>query len=199
MYKAVELAKRKRLVPDAYLSRVHLEFPHDLDGHLLIPAGGILRAVDVAEGAITHLLHQGPALEAGILGKLPLALTLLGDDPFDDGRIEILVLLFHRIYLVMLIRGSRGCIPCLRRTVPVVARGHGEISAWWHGGWWVGFGVQDIGFRNGILCVGGRLMTLLLCIDGGHCGCRVAMGVGLTGLFPMANEVLEVLYCRHYV
>ena len=63
------------------LAGIHLELAHHLDGDLaLLLAGGVARAVHVAEGAVAHFFEQSPALEPGVLGKLALCFTLLGHD-----------------------------------------------------------------------------------------------------------------------
>lgn len=41
--------------------------------------------IDVAEGAIAHLLEQDPAFQAGIFGHLRGSFPLLGDDLLDFG------------------------------------------------------------------------------------------------------------------
>ena len=51
-----------------------------------------------------------------------------------------------------------------------------------------------LGWRRGWM-----LMTLLLCVDVRDVDCRVRMGcVGRPSLFPVTDEVFQVLYCRHY-
>lgn len=67
----------------SYLIAVHFVLPDDLDGHLVILAGGILGAVDVAEGAVAHLVQQDPAFKTRIPGHFNPALLLLLDDLFD--------------------------------------------------------------------------------------------------------------------
>lgn len=59
---------------------VHLKLANDLDGNLAPLPMGVACAVDIAEGAVAHLLDQVPALEAGVAGHLALGLALLCDD-----------------------------------------------------------------------------------------------------------------------
>ena len=84
----------------AYLSRVHLKLPNDLDGNLLVDAMRVLCAVDVAEGAVAHLLNQLPSFETGVSRQLALALTLLGDDSLQDIRVDFLLCLLLLLLLV---------------------------------------------------------------------------------------------------
>jgi hypothetical protein len=115
---------------DAYLLVVHLEFPDDFDGHLAVLVFRIPSAVDVAEGAVTHLLDQSPPLEARVLGQLRPVLALLGDDALDDGRVVLLAT------LILLGQWSAGVVS-LRR---------GAVLA----------GARLTGGRNGYLAVDGR-------------------------------------------
>ena len=66
-----------------YLHVVHFEFANDLYGNLAGIAGQILGPVDVAEGAVSHLLEQLPSFQAGVLGELAPRLALLLDDLGD--------------------------------------------------------------------------------------------------------------------
>lgn len=66
-----------------YLITVHLEFPNDLNGDLVILAGGVLGPVDVAESAIAHLVQQDPAFQARILGHLGPCTLFFGDNLLD--------------------------------------------------------------------------------------------------------------------
>jgi len=66
-----------------YLLAVHLVFADDLDGHLAGVALEVAGAVDVAEGAIAHLLDELPPLEPRVPGKLAPACILLGHQARD--------------------------------------------------------------------------------------------------------------------
>jgi hypothetical protein len=66
-----------------YLLAVHLVFADDLDGHLAGVALEVASAVDVAEGAIAHLLDELPPLEPRVPGKLAPACILLGHQARD--------------------------------------------------------------------------------------------------------------------
>lgn len=67
------------IVAIAYLHAVHFEFADNLDRHLAGITLQIACPVDVAEGAVAHLLHKFPPLQAGVPGKLAPAGILLGD------------------------------------------------------------------------------------------------------------------------
>ena len=61
-----------------YLHAVHLVFADDLDGHLAGIALAVAGPVDVAEGAVAHLLDELPSLKPGVPGELAPARILLG-------------------------------------------------------------------------------------------------------------------------
>jgi hypothetical protein len=66
-----------------YLITFHFEFPNDLNGDLVILAGGVLGPVDVAVSAIAHLVQQDPAFQAGIFGHLEAYTLFFGDNLLD--------------------------------------------------------------------------------------------------------------------
>lgn len=107
-----------------YLVRVHLEFAHDLDRDFTGIALQVARAVDVAEGAIAHLLQQLPPFQARVSGQLPLALVLLGDHPGQVLVLDLLALcarlLLVRAGLLLGAGGVRGDVPGLGPPIPRV-------------------------------------------------------------------------------
>jgi hypothetical protein len=105
-----------------YLVRVHLEFAHDLDRDFSSLALQIARAIDVAEGAIAHLLQQLPPFQTRVFGQLPLALVLLGNHP---GQILVLDLLALCAGLLLGAGGVRGDVPGLGAPIPRIGPGAG--------------------------------------------------------------------------
>ncbi len=72
-----------------HLARVHLKLADDFDRNVLMLTGAVLCSVDVAEGAVAHLLDENPSLQTRISGQLSSALPLLGHDPLQDRRIVV--------------------------------------------------------------------------------------------------------------
>lgn len=181
------------------LARVHLEFAYDFDSNLAILAIVVACSIDVAEGAVTHLLNQRPALEAGVLGQLALSFALLSHDALENCWVNVTVLgAGSGVGLVLLLlAGCAGCdISGLCSNVAVVDGSDREVT--------VGsnlvlllvhHGLADAGMvRLGVVVLP---LGLVLCVDVGHvCGCLAVRGVP-TCLFAMTQEVLEVLYCGH--
>ena len=99
---------------------VHLELADNLDSDLGILASGVLCAVDVAEGAVAHLLDQRPPLETWITGQLSLGLTLFRDDALEDLWINSGVFR-SSIFLLLVASRPRCRIAGLRSNVAVVA------------------------------------------------------------------------------
>lgn len=66
-----------------YLVRVHFEFAYNLDCNLVILAGDVLGAIDVAESAVSHLFSQVVSFQTGIPRHLPLLFSLFCNDLFD--------------------------------------------------------------------------------------------------------------------
>lgn len=83
-----------------HLLRVHLKFSHDLDGDLVVYLIIVARAIDIAEGAVAHLLDQGPAFQAGIMGELAFVLTLFRHYPLQHVAINVLGLLLALLLLI---------------------------------------------------------------------------------------------------
>lgn len=67
--------RRRGLVTNLHV--VHLVLAHDFDSDVAVLALQVAGSVDVAEGAVAHLLDELPSLEARIVGKLGLAATSL--------------------------------------------------------------------------------------------------------------------------
>jgi len=77
----------------AHLHAIHLELADDLDSHVALGGvSAVAGAVDVAEGAVTHLLEQFPILQTGIPRELATALVLLGHDLGDVVLVGALLL-----------------------------------------------------------------------------------------------------------
>lgn len=66
----------------AYLIGVHLEFTDDFNGDF-VSRSCVPGSIDIAEGAISHLLGEDIPLQAGIPGHLVGLLTLFGDNSLD--------------------------------------------------------------------------------------------------------------------
>lgn len=63
----------------AYLHTVHLVLANYFDGDLALLTCCVAGAVNIAEGTITHLVDELPALEAGVTREFALAGILLGN------------------------------------------------------------------------------------------------------------------------
>lgn len=177
----------------ANLLRVHLELADDLDGDLTPLAGGISCAVDIAEGAIAHLLDQGPALQAWIPGELALGLTLLGYDTLEHLGVDLGLL---GVTLLPVAHGVGGSIASLGGDVAVVASaGADGIVAVGSGSMLQGL-VAHGRFGDAMMDgVGGVVALLLrLGVDVGDVGSGLCV---LAGLLAVAQEVLKILYRSH--
>jgi len=175
---------RTRQREDAYLSRVHFELPHHLDGDLIVLMLVVLGAIDVAEGAITHLLHQRPPLQTGVSRQLAFALALLGDDALEDGRIVIFLLLIPLVTLLLGVDRVGGGMSGLGGLVAVVApTGGGEgglvLSMCLQGLVLVDVGVTQAELLVLLLCLGVAIVVvapLLLGVDVGDVGSGLVRG-----------------------
>lgn len=148
-----------------YLIAIHFEFAHDLDSHFTKFSGGIFCAVDIAERAIAHLLHQDPAIEAGILRHLRPACPLFLNEAFDFDR----PIGFH-LRVIFLLGGLTMSLVTSHVT-----------------------GIQDSVSRR-IFMV---WLWLLFGVDGGDVGGGFGMGRHQASLFPMPDEILDILYRAH--
>jgi hypothetical protein len=86
-----------------YLHAVHLKLADDLDCDLPRGPLAIPRPIYVAEGSIAHLLEELPPLEAGVGGKLALALILFCDEPRNVLVGDALVLFRLHVYRLGLV------------------------------------------------------------------------------------------------
>lgn len=84
-----ERAQRRSSRVATHLGRVHFKLAHDLDGDFAGIALQVAGAVHIAEGAVTHLFEQLPALEAAVLRQLALGLLLLGDDARESLGVDL--------------------------------------------------------------------------------------------------------------
>jgi hypothetical protein len=182
------------------LAGVHLKLAHDLDGDLAVLAGGITCSVDVAEGAVAHLLDQLPALEAGVLRQLALGLTLLGDDALEYGGVDVPSRGAGgggRLEL-LLVAGRAGCdVAGLCGYVAVIEGADGEVAMGRDVVLLLGL-VHDRLADTGVVRLRvGISRGLVLCVDVGDVCGGLAVGGVTPGLLAMTQEVLEVLYCGH--
>merc|ERR1712169_176253 len=74
------------------LHAIHFVLADDLDADLTVLARQVAGPVNVAEGAVAHLLKKFPPFEAGVLGELALAGVLLGDEFGQVGLVDTLAL-----------------------------------------------------------------------------------------------------------
>lgn len=109
----------------AYLTGVHLELSDNLDTDFGVLALSVFRPVDVAEGAIAHLLYQLPSLQTWILRHLPFALSLLSNNALENGGIDI----FLALLSLLLFRSSCSYITCLSGDISVVSRSGRETTS----------------------------------------------------------------------
>lgn len=103
----------------AYLIGVHFELAHDLDGHLIARLS-ISCFVDIAEGAIAHLLQQDVSLETGIARELARPFSFFGYNGVDFG-VSVLNLL-------VLASGIGGSSSSLSNDIAVVNGGHRVLA-----------------------------------------------------------------------
>lgn len=73
---------------NTHLHVVHFVLADHLDSDLAMVALQIAGAVDVAEGAVAHLLEQLPPLQAGVAGELCSARILLGNKLLELGLVD---------------------------------------------------------------------------------------------------------------
>lgn len=71
-----------------YLHVVHLVLADNFDGDFAILPLSITSTVDVAEGAIAHLLQEDPSLKAGVLGELCPGGIFFGDELGEVGVVN---------------------------------------------------------------------------------------------------------------
>jgi hypothetical protein len=147
------IAKEKRKVRHSgrpYLVAVHFEFAHDLDGHLTQFSGSILCAVDIAERAIAHFLHQKPAIEAGILRHLRAACFLFLHKAFDVRGPIVLHLSVGFLLNGLTITSRVACVES--------SKIRGELALWL----WLLFGVDGghIGSGFGMGCYEASLFSM---------------------------------------
>lgn len=69
-----------RLLAISYLVLVHIEFSHDLNGHLAGSPLSVYRSIDIAEGTVAHLLHESPSLQTRISRQLSFTGFLFSND-----------------------------------------------------------------------------------------------------------------------
>lgn len=158
-----------------------------------------MRTVDVAEGAVAHLLEQRPALQTRIVGHLALGFPLLCHDAFQHGGVDIPVLgagSSSGLLLVLVTCGARSCVSSLGSNVAIVNGGDR---------------VTGVGLDVGLLLVHDRLadaymlrlwvmislLRLMLGVDVGNVCRGLAVGGIGAGLFAMAQEVLKILDGSH--
>lgn len=88
-----------------YLAGVHLELAHHFDGDFAGLAISISRTVNIAEGAVAHLLYEFPPFEAYVVWQLPGLLPLLCHHP---GQFFLLDLLLLRVIYLLVVVCSVG-------------------------------------------------------------------------------------------
>lgn len=176
-----------------YLCRVHLELADDLDGDLAVLALAVLRAVDVAESAIAHLLNECVPLQSRVAGQLALALTLFGNNTLEH---RVILLLLLALALLPVVDRIGGGVAGPGGLVLVIYRSGGEILSV------LCLALQGLVWRDIGLAGGGVVAlvsaAMLLRVDIGDVCCGLVLGrAGFAGLLPVPYEVLEVLDRRH--
>ena len=145
-----------------------------------------------------------PSFQTWIFRQLPLALPFFCDNALDDGRIRVFAPLARLTgttssHFLLVTSDFGGSAASLCGNVSLVDIGGGEIATW-DVALLEGFVGKDVGVAHGILGIrwwGWRSVALLVGVDGRDVRCGVS--VGLSGLFTVSDEVLEVLYRRHCV
>ena len=106
-----------------YLGRVHLEFPHHLDGSFAVLAGVVFGAIHIAESTVTHFFEQSPSIQARIFGQFALTLPLFCYDALDDGGIHFLIAWdgsVSDLHLLLITSSSGSSITCLRSAIAII-------------------------------------------------------------------------------
>ena len=85
---------------NTYLTLVHFKLADDFDGHLSNFPIQIARSVDVAEGAVAHLLYQLPSLQPRISWQFALALVLFRNYPLQLLLVDLLAFLLLLLSLM---------------------------------------------------------------------------------------------------
>lgn len=74
---------------------------------------GVAGTIDVAEGAIAHLLKKYPSLEAGVLGELGLGSVFFSDELGQIGVVDTSTCAFGgRVFLAGHLFGGFGILGC---------------------------------------------------------------------------------------
>lgn len=120
-------ARQKAAARLAYLCGVHLKFSHDLDCDLVVDVVRILRPVDVAEGAVAHLLHELPSFEARIPRQFAFAFAFFGDDSL---QYRVVVVFLLCIPLLLSVHGVGGGVARFCRLMSVIDDSSREVSLW---------------------------------------------------------------------
>ena len=112
--------KRAGISGNTDLLRVHFEFAHNLDGNFAPLTSGIPRSVDVAEGAVTHLLQNLQSFKPRVFGQLALCFAFFRNDALQNFGVNTLAL-GSSFLLVFLVGRTISRSPGLRCDVAVVA------------------------------------------------------------------------------
>lgn len=151
-----------------YLCRVHFELADHFDGHFGVLSVVVLGAVNIAEGAVAHLLDQSVSLQTGVTRQLALAFTLLGNNALEDRAVIVFLLTLALLLIVygtscgVASLGSDASVVYCRSRVVVVRcavtlDGLVVSDIWFADGWCKRGGVVTAGTRVDIGNLGGRL------------------------------------------
>lgn len=127
-----------------YLHAVHFILADDFDGDLSVRPLQIAGAVYVAEGTVSHLLKELPALEAGVVGELALAGIFFGNELGETGLIDAFAFAI--------------CVGCsFRNGCALILRVLGVCMLWLLGSGRLGIG--DVIFALRVFVHGSRLFA----------------------------------------
>lgn len=185
----------------AYLSRIHLKLPHHLDSHLWVLVVVVSCPIHIAERSVAHLLDQGPSLQAGISGQFAFALTFFGYYALEHGSIVVL----GPLVTLLVLLGSMGSgMPGFGGLMPVITGSGGIRLLRLPRSLCVHLVFDNVGVAQGVVRRRGRKpivirdAAVLLRMNIGDMRRRlIGGGSTIARLLAVADEVLEVLYCRH--
>lgn len=96
----------------AYLHTVHLVLAYYFDSDLALLTCCVAGTVNIAEGTITHLVDEFPALEAGVTREFALAGILLGNKLGELLIVDALLALAACVIVIAIFVSGLLC-PCV--------------------------------------------------------------------------------------
>ena len=180
-------SKERSPAPEAasYLIRVHLEFANDFDSHFALVLG-VPGSIDVAEGAVSHFLHENISFEPWVFGQFALLLSLFIDDLLQLCLSRLILCFLSVTYLT---GGLGSNIPRVHGADVILSRQCWRLLLI------VGILATKVLLCN---CLAMIPLLLVVCMNRRDIGGGlVAWWLGCSGLLAVADEVFEVLNSTH--